>query len=225
MNYFGGYIQDDFRVSSKLTVNAGLRIESESGLKEEEDRFTVAFDRTINPGGTLGSIVNPLTGQPMRGGLVYAGVNGAPTEQGNQPAAKFSPRVGMVYSVNPKTVIRTGYGVYQAPWNYQFVGAANYGQVGYSQNTFMQQGQFVPTTSLTNPFPGGVVAAARQLAGRPRGCRQPDRVHRPGQGRALRAAGTRSTSTASCPATSRWASSTPAPPAATSAWAVRTTAR
>jgi hypothetical protein len=157
VNYFGAYIQDDFRVSSKLTLNAGLRVESESGLKEEEDRFTVAFDRTLNPGGTLGGIVNPLTGQPIRGGLVYAGVNGAPTEQGNQPAAKFSPRVGLVYSVNPKTVIRTGYGVYQAPWNYQFVGAANYGQVGYSQNTFMQQGQFFPTTSLTNPFPGGVV--------------------------------------------------------------------
>ncbi|HQZ40874.1 MAG TPA: TonB-dependent receptor [Vicinamibacterales bacterium] len=157
LRYFGGYIQDDFRVSAKLTVNAGLRVERETGLREEENRFTVAFDRTIDPGGALGSIVNPLTGQPIRGGLVYAGVNGAPTEQGNQPAAKFSPRVGMVYSVNPKTVIRGGYGVYQAPWNYQFVGSANYGQVGYSQNTFIQQGQYVPTTSLTNPFPGGVV--------------------------------------------------------------------
>jgi trimeric autotransporter adhesin len=78
---------------------------------------------------------------------VYAGVNGAPREQGNVPAIKFSPRVGVVYSVNPKTVMRGGYGVYWAPWNYQFVGAANYGQVGYSQNTFIQQGQFFPTTT------------------------------------------------------------------------------
>ncbi|MDP3716751.1 MAG: TonB-dependent receptor [Acidobacteriota bacterium] len=155
INYFGAYLQDDFRVNSSFTLNYGLRIESETGLQEEENRFTVAFDRALNPGGALGNIV--VNGRPVRGGLVYAGVNGAPTEQGNQPALKYSPRVGMVYSINPKTVIRGGYGIYQAPWNYPFLGSANYGQVGYSQNTFIQQGQFVPTTLLNNPFPSGVV--------------------------------------------------------------------
>lgn len=147
--YYGAYFQDDFRISPRLTLNAGLRVEHEDGLREEEDRFTVAFDRTLNPGGPLGAAGG-------RGGLVYAGVDGAPTEQGNQPAAKFSPRVGLVYSVNPRTVIRGGYGIYQAPWNYQFVGSANYGQVGFSQNTFINQREFIPTTSLTNPFPSGV---------------------------------------------------------------------
>lgn len=157
LRYYGGYIQDDFRVNSKLTVNGGVRFEYESGLREAEDRFTVGFDREVNPGGAVGNIVNPLTGQPMRGGLMYAGVNGAPTEQGDVPAIKISPRFGVVYSANPKTVMRGGYGLYWAPWPYQFVGAANYGQVGYSQDTFIQQGQFFPTTSLTNPFPSGVV--------------------------------------------------------------------
>ena len=103
----------------------------------------------VNPGGALGAA-------GARGGLMYADVNGNPTEQGDQPAAKFSPRVGFVYSMNPKTVVRGGYGIYQAPWNYQAVGSANYGQVGYSQNTFMVQEQFRPTATLTNPFPAGV---------------------------------------------------------------------
>jgi hypothetical protein len=152
--YYGAYIQDDFRVSSRVTINAGLRIEHEDGLREEENRFTVAFDRGLTPPGPLGSVT--VNGNPVRGGLVYAGVDGAPTQQGNQPAAKFSPRVGIVYSMNPRTVIRGGYGVYQAPWNYAFLGSANYGQIGYSQNTFMSQGQFFPTATLTNPFPGGV---------------------------------------------------------------------
>jgi len=155
VHYFGGYAQDDWRVGSKLTLNYGVRLEHETGLMEENDGFTVAFDRTLNPGGSLGAVVNPLTNQPMRGGLVYAGQNGANEYQGNPRSLKFSPRVGMVYSINPKTVIRAGYGVYWAPWNYQGVGSANYGQIGYSQNTFISQGQFQPTVNVTNPFPNG----------------------------------------------------------------------
>lgn len=155
VNYYGGYLQDDFRVNSKLTLNMGVRVESETGLREKENRFTVAFDRTLNPGGALGNIV--VNGSPVRGGLVYAGQNGAATEQGNQPTLKFSPRVGLVYSFDPKTIVRAGYGVYWAPWNYQGVGSANYGQIGYSQDTFLQQGQFQPTVSLSNAFSGGAL--------------------------------------------------------------------
>jgi hypothetical protein len=155
VNYYGGYLQDDFRVSSKLTLNAGLRVEYETGLREKENRFTVAFDRTLNPGGALGGIV--VNGNPVRGGLVYAGQNGAATEQGNQPAAKFSPRLGMVYSFDPKTVLRAGYGIYWAPWNYQGVGSQNYGQIGYSRDTFLSQGQFQPTVTLSNAFSGGAL--------------------------------------------------------------------
>ena len=173
LNYYGGYLQDDFRINPKLTINGGVRFEYESGLREEDNRFTVGFDRTVNPGGRVGSIVNPLTGQPMRGGLMYAGVNGNATQQGNPPPIKISPRIGMVYSANTKTVIRGGYGLYWAPWPYQFVGAANYGQVGYSQDSFMDQGQFFPTASLTNPFPSGVVQPRGNALGYLEGvCRQ-----------------------------------------------------
>ena len=77
VHYFGGYAQDDFRLSAKTTFNFGLRLEHETGLMEENNSFTVAFDRTLNPGGALGNVVNPLTGQRIVGGLVYAGVNGA----------------------------------------------------------------------------------------------------------------------------------------------------
>ena len=156
VHYFGGYLQDDWRVGSKFTLNYGVRVERESGLMEENNGFTVAFDRTLNPGGALGAVVNPLSGQRTVGGLVYAGQNGANEYQGNPRSAKISPRVGMVYSFSPKMVVRSGYGVYWAPWNYQGVGSANYGQIGFSQNTFISQGQFRPTVTVDNPFPGGV---------------------------------------------------------------------
>jgi trimeric autotransporter adhesin len=157
VHYYGGYAQDDFRINASTTFNFGLRLEHESGLMEENDSFTVAFDRGLNPGGALGNVVNPVTGQRIVGGLVYAGQNGANDYQGNPPGLKLSPRVGMVHSFNTRTVLRAGYGLYWAPWNYQAVGAANYGQIGFSRQTFVDQGQFRPTVNLTNPIPGGAL--------------------------------------------------------------------
>ena len=53
--------------------------------------------------------------------------------------------------------MRAGYGTYWAPWNYQGVGAQNYGNIGYTQVTQSPQAQFTPNVSLTNPFPAGVL--------------------------------------------------------------------
>src|SRR5205814_10334133 len=123
-NYYGGYLQDDWRVSPKFTVNYGLRIEHEDGMRERNNNFTVGFDRTsVSPvNATIGNTIDPTGATPARqvvGGLKFAGVNGNPTQQGgNSPAAKFSPRLGAVYSLSSKTVLRAGYGIYWSPWNY-----------------------------------------------------------------------------------------------------------
>src|SRR6185436_7617788 len=92
-NYYGFYAQDDFRISSKLTLNYGVRLEHEDVLQEENNNFTVAFDRTLTLPGAYANAVNPLTGQRITGGLVYAGQNGANEYQGNPPSIKASPRV------------------------------------------------------------------------------------------------------------------------------------
>jgi hypothetical protein len=160
-NYFGGFVQDDWRVSSKLTVNYGLRLEHEKGLSEENNAFTVGWDPGMTTAlSTVTIPADPVAGTPARtvvGGLMYAGVDGNKTYQGNAPGVKWSPRVGVVYAFDPKTVIRGGYGVYWAPMNFPIPSTAtnNYGQVGYSQNTILTSSRSNPT-SLSNPFPTGV---------------------------------------------------------------------
>jgi hypothetical protein len=162
-SYFGGYWQDDWRVGSKFTLNFGLRAEHEGGIREVNNNFTVGF----NPAATnaLSSVTipaDPVAGTPARqvlGSLMFAGVGGNRDYQGNPPAVKWSPRVGVVHSISPSTVLRSGFGLYWAPWNYPVpsTSSSNYGQIGYTQNTPSPQTTFTPTVTLDNPFPFGLV--------------------------------------------------------------------
>ncbi len=66
------WIQDDWRVSNKLTLNLGFRWDFNGSVKEEDNLLNYVFDPTI---------VNPISarvGQPVMGGLTFAGVDGAP---------------------------------------------------------------------------------------------------------------------------------------------------
>jgi trimeric autotransporter adhesin len=172
-NYFGGYWQDDWRVSSKLTLNYGLRVEHEDGIREVDNNFTVGFDRGATS--ALSGVVIPASVDPtgatapraVTGGLMYAGVDGNNTYQGNPPRAKWSPRVGAVYSITPSTVLRGGYGLYWAPWNYPVPSSvtSNYGQIGFTNNTVVPQTPTTPTVTLTNPFPNGLVAPSGNSLG------------------------------------------------------------
>jgi hypothetical protein len=164
-NYSGAYFQDDWRVSSKLTLNYGLRAEHEDGIREVNNNSTVGFDPAATS--ALSSIIIPASVDPtgatpahtVVGGLMYAGVNGNPDAQGNPVKIKWSPRVGAVYSLSSTTVLRAGYGLYWSPWNYPAPSSAtsNYGQLGYTQNTPSPQTTTTPTVTLTNPFPNGLV--------------------------------------------------------------------
>jgi trimeric autotransporter adhesin len=169
-HYFGGYAQDDWRINSKLTLTYGLRLEHEKGLSEKDNNFTVGFDPAMQHAlSTITIPADPVAGTPARtvaGGLMYAGVDGNKTYQGNTPAVKWSPRVGAVYGLNDRTVLRGGYGLYWAPFNYPIpsTSASNYGQVGFSQNTILTSSRSNPTT-FENPFPNGVALPSGSTRG------------------------------------------------------------
>jgi hypothetical protein len=169
-NYYGGYVQDDWRVSSKFTVNYGLRLEHEDGMREVNNNFTVGFDRAaaspVNV--TIPASIDTSGGTPAHavvGGLMFAGIAGNATEQGNPPKVKYSPRLGAVYSLNSKTVLRGGYGLYWSPWNYAAPNPASYGGVGFSNSTSSPQTVTTPTVSLANPFPNDLVAPSGSKLG------------------------------------------------------------
>ena len=151
-NYYGVYLQDDFRVSAKLTLNIGLRWEHEKGVGEENNGIVVNFD-----GKVANVLAANVTGIAPKGAIVYAGSNGAPTTTGNPYGSKWGPRFGAAYQVNSKTVLRAGYGIYFAP---QFALGGPQATVGYNQTTgyvASNDGNATPANSLTNPFPAGIL--------------------------------------------------------------------
>ena len=169
INYAAGFIQDDWRVNNKFTLNYGLRIEHETNLQEIQNRITTDFARnTVSPLNDLVDLKDPITGasRTIYGGLLYAGQNGAPVQQGGTHDVKFSPRVGAVLRLTDNLVLRGGYGIYVAPWNYGSAGTSSWGQYGYSQTTQLQQSSSgVPITSLSDPFPNGILQPIGQADG------------------------------------------------------------
>ncbi len=157
--YYGIYLQDDFRVSSKLTLNMGMRWEHETGLQEVNNGILVNFD---------GTAANPLaagvTGIAPKGEVIYAG-NGHPTTAGNPYFSKWGPRAGAAYQLNSKTVLRAGFGIFWAP---QFAIGSPIATVGYNQTTTYiasTDGNNTPANSLGNPFPSGILQPAGNSLG------------------------------------------------------------
>jgi hypothetical protein len=93
-NYnWGVFIQDDWKIMPKLTFNLGIRYEYESPL-------TIATN--------IYSRIDTNTGQ-----LIAAGINGVSKSLNiSTPKADFSPRIGLAYSVNDKTVVRAAFGTF-----------------------------------------------------------------------------------------------------------------
>ena len=149
--YYGGYVQDDFRLSSKITLNFGLRLEHETGLQEQNNGMVSGF---------LANATNPIQSQVQGvttdGVVEFAGVNGAPLSIGHPNWSKWGPRAGVAYQLNSKTVIRGGFGLYWAP---PFGIGAPIQTAGYyatTTNTFTNNGYVTPNGNLTNPFPNGL---------------------------------------------------------------------
>lgn len=149
VNYYAGFVQDDFRLSSRLTINMGIRYEWETGIGETNDNFISGFDPAkANP-------INSTAGTNYTGVIQYAGLNGNRRTSGNPTRTKFSPRIGLAYAHDAKTTIRGGYGMFWAPIPFTLQDP-----LGYTQATpyvASNDNNATPAGSLSNPFPGGLL--------------------------------------------------------------------
>jgi len=101
-NQLGVYAQDDFKITSALTLNLGVRFDLYTPITDLNNNYQV-----INL-----DMPNPAAGN-LPGVYIKAGENGMGNRlpPADKNAANWSPRVGLAYKINDKTVIRSGYGI------------------------------------------------------------------------------------------------------------------
>jgi hypothetical protein len=161
--YGGVFFQDDWKVSSALTVNLGLRWEYEGAPTERFNRNVRGFDPdaalNITNAAQAAYAANPIpevapSAFRVRGGLMFASDTQRQTEIAD--LNNFQPRAGFAYQLNSKTVLRGGWAIYAVPALFDISGIY---QPGFSQGTSIVPSLDTGVTiraTLANPFPDGV---------------------------------------------------------------------
>ena len=157
--YWAGYVQDDFRVNRRLTLNLGLRYDTETPFTEKRNQF-----HTFDP--ALESPVRNPSFPNLTGGLVYAGRDNRQVYR--RDVNNFAPRLGFAFTPFDRTVIHGGGGLFFAPFGTG--GDGTNGAVpdaGFSSVSPMVASLdgLTPFRYLRDPFPGGLTQPTRDSLG------------------------------------------------------------
>lgn len=144
-DYLSPWINGEFKVTSKLTLQAGLRLDYQSARTEQNDEYSTFDPNTPNPGagGRLGAVIFAGSGPGRAGTRTF--------EKPKWDA--WGPRAGFAYRLNDKTTLRGGYGIYYAGVAFsQFTGDPN---IGFSTNpaAVNVNNGLSPAFSLDSGFP------------------------------------------------------------------------
>jgi hypothetical protein len=168
----GFYVQDDWKITSKFTLNLGLRYQWSSpytsrGNQIEFSNFTansgvnlpLNFVPATAPAGTVSpQAMMQSAGLNLPASTQLFGTTQFPTSSMRTiPTYRkdVGPRLGFSYQLNPETVVRGGAGIYfgmSPATNFQYPGSA----FRKTANLFFTNDNFATqSATLTNPFPGG----------------------------------------------------------------------
>jgi outer membrane receptor protein involved in Fe transport len=158
--YHALYLQDDWRLTRKLTLNLGVRYDLDTPRTERYNRMNY-FDPFVRS-----PLADKVPGYSnLTGGLVFVGVEGRPRTQYIMDKNNLAPRFGFAYQATPKTVIRGGYGHVFAISLQQAHGTV--GPFGFRTETpwVTTIDGITPLYLAVEPVPAGFREAARSLAG------------------------------------------------------------
>ncbi len=164
--HYALFVQDDVKVSRRLTLNLGLRWEFETPITERYDRSVVGFafgaSSPIEAQARANYAARPIAELPpeqfrVLGGLTFANTGGNPRTLWRGEKNNLMPRLGLAWQFRPSTVIRAGYGLFYSPVGILYTNAI---QTGFSQSTPIQPSldnglSFIATTA--DPFPTGLL--------------------------------------------------------------------
>jgi len=182
-HYFAGFVQDDWRLKSNLTVNLGLRFDYDAPYHEKHGRVVNGFD-TTTPSPLAAAAQAAYAAKPnallpasafnVLGGLTYP-KDGSLYQQTSHP---FSPRAGFAWSptrLHGKTAFRGGFAMFVQPISITqltITGAYSTNpildQEGFSQSTSLvstNDNNLTPAATLSNPFPTGIKQPVGSAAG------------------------------------------------------------
>jgi hypothetical protein len=152
----GAFAQDQWKATPKLTVTAGIRFDNDGGLYEKYGNLV-----NFNPAQYSYS---SATDTILNSGLVIAGNNklyatpGASNSTLTNKQYGFGPRIGLAYSVTPKFVVRSGFGLYYDRGEFftnfsPSAGGGFNGPFGVTlQPPFVQPVQTSAASTTQNPF-------------------------------------------------------------------------
>lgn len=165
-HYYGTYLQDTYRVLPNLSLDLGLRWDVNLSPSERHNRMNGDFCLTCtNPYTQQINYTNsPSLQNPLLGGWTFAGTNGVSNAPFKVQWNDWQPRLGVSWTVAPKTVVRGGYGIFDS-WPYINI-TAN----GFSQTTTYissLDGNLTPADYFYNgnPYPNGVIAPTGAAGG------------------------------------------------------------
>ncbi len=154
---YGAYVQDQWKVNQRLTVNVGLRYENQRPATERYNRLVYFNTTAVNP---ISAAVAPSLGRPVLGEFEFAGQNGNGRFAWPPQNLNFAPRAGIAYKISDRLVMRMGAGIFYLPAS-AMLSYDSPGQFyGYSSSTTYvatTNNGYTPLNLINNPFPSGIV--------------------------------------------------------------------
>ncbi len=180
--FYGFYVQDDWKVTQKITLNLGLRYEYQGGLWDPQYRLPQNLDLT-NPIPGMAEAIDPKIPADVRAimaqsagatGYTYNGAFSF-TEEGNKRKTNawtggFMPRIGLAWRLGEKTAFRAGYGRFVTPTELANSERDSLGEIDLAAFNPITNGlsnvNGVPVAFLANPFPQGLTPPYGKSYGR-----------------------------------------------------------